>query len=126
MRFDRFDSMPALEAPVLNLVATWLLAFTDATDSTGSTGGGLVGFFLPLVVLGGLFYFMLILPQRKRMKTVEQMRRAVSVGDEVRTIGGIYGVVKSMTDEEVVLDVGNGITLRVVKRAVAERLNVQG
>lgn len=117
--------MSALEAPVPNLATTWLFAFTDATDSTDATGGSLIGFLLPLVIIGGLFYFMLIMPQRRRMKAVDEMRKGVSVGDEVRTIGGIYGVVKSMDDDEVVLDVGQGTTLRVVKRAVAERLNVQ-
>ncbi len=106
-----------------HLASLWLLALQDATESPS---GSVVSFLLPLIIIGGLFYFLLIMPQRRRMKAVNQMRSAVQVGDEVRTIGGIYGVVRSMDDDEVVLDVGGGTTLRVVKRAVAERLNVEG
>lgn len=108
---------------MLNLAASWLLAFQDASESPS---GSVISFLLPLLIIGGLFYFMLIMPQRRRMKSVNEMRAAVQVGDEVRTIGGIYGVIRSMDEEEVVLDVGSGTTLRVVKRAVAERLNVEG
>jgi len=115
--------MSALEDPVLNVAPSWLLALQDASETSS---GSLISFLLPLLIIGGLFYFLLIMPQRRRMKSVNQMRSAVEVGDEVRTIGGIYGVVRSMDDEEVVLDVGGGTTLRVVKRAVAERLNVEG
>jgi preprotein translocase subunit YajC len=96
-----------------------VLAFTDAAESDS---GSLLGLLLPLIIIGGLFYFMLILPQRRRMKAVNQMREGVQVGEDVRTIGGIYGVVTSMEGEDVWLDVGSGTTLRVLKRAIAERL----
>ena len=95
-----------------------LLAFQDSGESSGS----LVGFLLPLLIIGGLFYFMLIMPQRRRMKAAEQLRSSIGVGDEVRTIGGIYGVVRSIEEEEMVIDVGGGTTLRVARRAVAENL----
>lgn len=108
---------------MLNLAPSWLLALQDASETPS---GSLISFLLPLLIIGGLFYFLLIMPQRRRMKSVNEMRSAVQVGDEVRTIGGIYGIVRSMDDEEVVLDVGGGTTLRVVKRAVAERLNIEG
>ena len=85
-------------------------------------GGSLLSFLLPLVILGGLFYFLLILPQRRRQRQMQSLRDKMQVGDEVRTIGGIYGRVTSMTDVEVVIDVGNGTTLRVARRAIAERL----
>ncbi|MBW2471595.1 MAG: preprotein translocase subunit YajC [Deltaproteobacteria bacterium] len=73
---------------------------------------------LPLILLGGLFYVLLILPQRRRQKKMEQMRAGIDVGDEVRTIGGIIGTVVSDDGEIVTLDIG-GQRLRVVKRAIA-------
>jgi preprotein translocase subunit YajC len=95
-----------------------LLAFQDG----GEGGGSLFGLLLPLIIIGGLFYFMLIMPQRRRMKAMNQLRDSVDVGDEVRTVGGIYGVVRSIEDEDLLIDVGGGTTLRVVKRAIAEKL----
>ncbi len=101
-----------------NLATSGLLAYQDAGEATGS----IFGFLLPLIIIGGLFYFMLIMPQRRRMKALNQLRDSIDVGDEVRTVGGIYGVVQSIEDEDMIIDVGGGTVLRVVKRAVAEKL----
>ncbi len=65
---------------------------------------------------------MLIMPQRRRVKAMDELRRSIEIGDEVRTIGGIYGVVRSIEDEDMVIDVGGGTTLRVTRRAIAEKL----
>ena len=86
-----------------------------------SGGGGAISFLFPLLILGGLFYVLLILPQRRRQKKMEQMRSSISVGDEVRTIGGIIGTIVDEDEDIYTIDVG-GARLRVVKRAVAERV----
>jgi len=88
-------------------------------------GSSALAFLFPLVILGGLFYVILILPQRRRQKKMEQMRADISVGDEVRTIGGILARVVDEGDDTFTLDVG-GHTIRVVKRAVAERIDEGG
>jgi len=80
-----------------------------------------LAFLLPILLLGGLFYALLILPQRRRQKKMEALRSEITVGDEVRTIGGILGRVVSEDEDTFTLDIG-GQNLRVVKRAVAERL----
>lgn len=90
-------------------------------QESGSSGGALA-FILPLVILGGLFYVLLILPQRRRHKKMEQMRSDIGVGDEVRTIGGIIGTVVDESDDIFTIDIG-GQNMRVVKRAVAERIS---
>lgn len=100
-----------------NLATSGLLAFQDAEAS-----GSVLGFLLPLLIIGGLFYFMLIMPQRRRMKALNEVRESIDVGDEVRTVGGIYGVVRSIEADDLIIDVGGGTTLRVVKRAIAEKL----
>ncbi|MBA2336631.1 MAG: preprotein translocase subunit YajC [Acidimicrobiia bacterium] len=102
----------------MEYLGTVLLA-TEATDN-GQTGS-VLGLVLPLLVLGGLFYFMIVMPQRRRMKAVETMRASVEVGDEVRTIGGMYGKVLSIDDSDVTLDVG-GTRIRFTRKAIAERL----
>lgn len=102
------------------LALGWVLAFTDA--AADETSGSILTLLLPLILLGGVFYFFMIMPQRRRMKAMTVMRERLSVGDEVRTIGGIRGVIQSMDDDEVVLDVGDGTSLRLVLRAIAEQL----
>lgn len=86
-----------------------------------SGGGNALGFLLPLLILGGLFYVLLIMPQRRRAKKMEQLRSETAIGDEVRTIGGIFGTVVNEDDETFTIDIG-GQTMRVLKRAIAERL----
>jgi preprotein translocase subunit YajC len=95
-----------------------------AQESDGGTQSNPLAFLLPLAILGGLFYVILILPQRRRMKQAQQMRDSIGVGDEVRTVGGIYGTVREEIGETFLLDLGAGTTIRIAKRAVAERMEV--
>ncbi len=85
-------------------------------------GSSALGFLLPIVVLGGLFYLLLVMPQRRRAKKSKELRDSIGVGDQVRTIGGIYGTVRSEDDESFMIDIGGGSTMRIAKRAIAERV----
>lgn len=93
-----------------------------AQESETASEGNPLSFLLPLVILGGLFYVILILPQRRRQKQAKQMRDSIGVGDEVRTVGGIYGTVREEIGDTFIVDLGGGTTIRIAKRAVAERL----
>lgn len=88
-------------------------------------GSSILTFLFPLVIMGGLFYVLLILPQRRRQKKMATLRSDIGVGDEVRTIGGILGRVVEEDDETFTIDLG-GHTMRVVKKAVAERIEQDG
>lgn len=90
-----------------------------AQESTG--GSSAIAFLFPLAIMGGLFYVLLILPQRRRAKRMDQMRSDITVGDEVRTIGGILGTVVGEKEDEFTIDIG-GQNIRIVKRAIAEKL----
>ncbi|MDD7511437.1 MAG: preprotein translocase subunit YajC [Peptostreptococcaceae bacterium] len=59
-----------------------------------------------LVVFLGVMYFLLIRPQRKKEKTITEMRNNIQVGDEIITIGGICGKVVKTKDETIVIMVG--------------------
>lgn len=61
---------------------------------------------LPLVLMGAVFYFMLIRPQRKKDKKVKDMLAALKPGDRITTIGGIYGTIVSIKDETITLAIG--------------------
>lgn len=77
-------------------------ATTGTTTDVGSMG--LIGSLLPLVLIIGVFYFMMIRPENKRKKEAEEMRSALKVGDEITTIGGIVGKVVSVKEDKFVIE----------------------
>ncbi|MEX0865285.1 MAG: preprotein translocase subunit YajC [Acidimicrobiia bacterium] len=91
-----------------------------AQDATGSGTSSLI--FLALMI--GVFYFLIIRPQRRRSKAQQQLASSLKAGDEVRTIGGIHGTIISLDEESVVLRVEEG-KIRVARRAVGGRVDGQ-
>lgn len=88
-----------------------------AQQSSAGSWGSLI--FLAVMV--GVFYLLIIRPQRKRTQQQKELAESLQVGAEVRTIGGIHGTVTSIDDESVVLKVEDG-RLRVSKRAIGSRV----
>ncbi len=91
----------------------WLLA--QAGDDT--TVNPLVG-WLPFILVGVALYLLAIRPQRKRAEALRRFQSGLSVGDEVRTAGGIIGVISSLSENEAMVDVG-GVTLKFARGAIA-------
>lgn len=89
-----------------------------------STGGsmGAFGQFLPLILIGFIFYFLLIRPQNKRMKEHRQMLSEVVRGDTIVTNGGLVGKVKKVNDDELTVDF-NGNEMKVVRTMLADVRN---
>ena len=86
------------------------------------SGGGSQAFSLVLLAgMIGVFYFLIIRPQRKRSKAQKQLSESLAPGQEVRTIGGIHGTVISSDDDSVLLSVEEG-RLRVSRRAIGARV----
>ncbi len=87
-------------------------------------GGSLVSLLLPLVLMGGIFYFLLIRPQRARQRQQQALMSALEVGDEVMTAGGIFGRVTAIdADEDIVtVELAPGTQVRMLRRAIAQRL----
>lgn len=77
--------------------------------------------FLPWVVLAAAFYFLFIRPQQTRNRRQQELMRSLEIGDKVRTAGGIFGVIVSIDETEVVLGVEEG-RLRVARAAVQTRI----
>lgn len=91
-------------------------SFVLAQEASGSALPSLI--FLGLMI--GVFYFLIIRPQRKRSKAQQELAQSLQVGDEIRTVGGIYGKVVSLDEGSVVLRVEDG-QIRVARRAVGSR-----
>ena len=80
---------------------------TPATGDGASTGGGLTSMLLtalPLVAMVVAMYFLIIRPQKKKEKQEKKMRENLQVGDEILTIGGIYGRVISLKEDTIVIE----------------------
>ena len=66
-----------------------------------------------------VFYFFMIRPQQKKQKDQKKFREALKVGDEVVTIGGLYGKIVQVNDDTIVLDVDRGVKLTFSKESVS-------
>jgi preprotein translocase subunit YajC len=93
-----------------------------AAASSGGTNSS-YGLLLTLALMGGVFYFLLIRPQQRRMRAQRELMGSLSVGDEVVTIGGMYGSIRELDDEEVVLEVADGIEIRFLRSAIARKVS---
>jgi preprotein translocase subunit YajC len=82
-------------------------------------------YILWIVLLVGLVWFMIVRPQRNARRRASALESSLEVGDEVVTIGGLYGYIVSIDDREVELDVAEGVTLRFARRAVAGKVPVE-
>ena len=85
------------------------------------TAGGSTTTFIFLGLMIAVFWLFIIRPQRKRAKDQKEMAESLAVGQQVRTIGGIEGVVESVDESGVVLRVEEG-KLRVTKRAIGTQI----
>ena len=87
-----------------------------------SSGMGMVGAIIWMVVLFGIMYFLMLRPQKKEQKRLQAMLNDMEVGDSIVTTGGFYGVVIDMTDEDVIVEFGNNQNCRIPmrKQAIAE------
>jgi preprotein translocase subunit YajC len=93
-----------------------------AQAEDGTAGGTISVILLYAVIIGGLFYFLLIRPQRRRARQHQELVGALDVGDEVTTIGGIYGTIEYMDETSAVLQIEGGGRIRVSRRALADKV----
>jgi len=75
---------------------------------------------IPLILVFGIMYFLLIRPQQKKLKEHQQMVAALRRGDQVVTQGGLIGkVTKVKDDNEVEVEIASGVSVRVVRSSIA-------
>ena len=77
------------------------------------------GFLLPMLIIFGAFYFLLIRPQQKRQKAHAALVSALKTGDEVLTAGGMLGVVTAVSDHYATLKISDDVEIKVQKSTVS-------
>jgi preprotein translocase subunit YajC len=85
---------------------------------TASSGSSLLT-FLPIILLFAAMYFLMIRPQSKRRREAQEMQSRLSPGDDVQTVGGMFGTVTAIDDESVTIEASPGVRLRYVRSAIA-------
>ena len=81
-------------------------------------GGGDYSFLIMMVAIFAIMYFFMIRPQNKKQKEIQNFRKNLQVGQEVITAGGIYGKVKEMEDNVIVLEIASGVKIRIDKNSI--------
>ncbi len=78
--------------------------------------------FVWIALLAAVFWFMILRPQRNAKRRATELAQSLEEGDEVVTIGGLYGRVVTIDEREAELEVADGVTLRFARRAIAGKV----
>ncbi|MDE3839740.1 preprotein translocase subunit YajC [Bacillus methanolicus] len=85
-----------------------------------------IGSLIPVLLMFVIFYFLLIRPQQKRQKAVQQMQNDLKKGDKIVTIGGLHGIVDALDEDTIVIKCGDGSRLTYDRAAVREVIQPAG
>lgn len=80
---------------------------------------GMLNSFLPFILMGGVFYFMLWRPQKQQQNQRAQMLNSLKKGDQVVTIGGLYGTITDITERKVTLQVAENVEMSFMRSAIS-------
>ena len=79
----------------------------------------LINSLWPFVLMGGIFYFMLYKPQKKEQQKRQDLLNSLKEGDEIITIGGIYGTITAISEKRVKVKVVEGVEIEMARNAVS-------
>ena len=89
-------------------------------QNAGGAGGFDVGFLLPMVLIFGVFYMLLIRPQQKKAKQHRELLGALRRGDRIITNGGLIGLITKVVDaNELIVEIAQGVRVRVARSMVS-------
>ena len=87
----------------------------------GTPGGNPITQIIPLVAIVVIFYFFMIRPQMKKQKETKKYIESLKVGDKILTIGGIYGTIQKLNeDETIIMAIEDGSKMKISKNAISQ------
>jgi preprotein translocase subunit YajC len=95
------------------------LLLLAAPQATGSGGSGMMTSFIFMGLIFAVFYFLLIRPQKKKENDRKKMIEALKKGDNIVTIGGLYGKVTQVDESSVLAQVDDNTKVRIDKNAIS-------
>lgn len=81
-------------------------------------GQGLIGILMPFIVVGVLFYFMILRPQQKQQKERQAMLDSLKKGDKIVTAGGIYGEIVALKEDYVTLKIADKVEIKMARSGI--------
>jgi len=96
-------------------------AFAQGAPAVGG-GASVAANVIQILLIFLVFYLLLIRPQQKKMKQHEAELKAIKIGDEVLTGGGLYAVVKSINEDELMLEISKGVEVKAHRYTIREVL----
>jgi preprotein translocase subunit YajC len=85
--------------------------------------GGIMGMFLPMLVVFAIFYFLIIRPQKKRDKDHQSFVSSLQKGDEVVTQSGLLGKITGVADKVITLEVAQNVKIKVLRGTVVQKVD---
>ena len=83
--------------------------------------GGMMSLIM-IVALIAIFYFFMVAPQQKKQKKINAFRDSLKNGDKVMTAGGIYGRVREVKDNTVILEIADGVRIKIDKNSIYQSM----
>lgn len=96
------------------------MVFESVLIWQGGGVAGLGGFLIPLMLMFGIMYFLVIMPQQRQRKKVQEMLGAIKNGDKVITTSGIYGTINGMDGDTIILKIADNVKIRIARAAIAQ------
>lgn len=94
-------------------------AMAGAPAEGASQSGGAFGMLIPILLMFGIMYLLIIRPQQKKSRDHQKMLSALSKGDEVVTSGGLYGKVTGITDKVLTIEIADKVKVKVSRGHIA-------
>ncbi len=99
-----------------------MISVAHAQAAAGGAQGNLLTSFLPLVAIFAIFYFLLIRPQQKKQKELNNLINNLQKGDEVLTVGGIIGRITALDEHYVEIEIANNVAIKMQRTSVVNVL----
>jgi preprotein translocase subunit YajC len=96
------------------------MIFAATIFQQGGLGSALGSPLIMMVIVMGIFYVMLILPQQRQRKKTQEMLGALKTGDKVITNAGIYGTINGFDGDTVILKIADQVKIRIARSAISQ------
>lgn len=102
-------------------------SFAQAAGAASASQEMSLSSFVPLILIFGVFYFLMIRPQGKKIKAHQELVNNLKIGNKVITNGGIVGVVRDVIekDDQVELEISEGVNIKILKNFVSSLAKVE-
>ncbi len=94
---------------------------TVLLQASDGGNGGMMSLIM-IVALIAIFYFFMVAPQQKKQKKINAFRDSLKNGDKVMTAGGIYGRIREVKDNTVILEIADGVRIKIDKNSIYQSM----